>query len=211
MTLSYKSRSHPPLLHAVDIAEDVGIAYGYNNIVKKFPTTQNVGKEQPIATLGDLLRDEIGRAGYTEVLTFGLCSIADNFTNLRRQVTDAVHLSNPANVEYQVVRTALLPGLLKTLQHNKSASFANGFKLFEVSDVVLPDDTYEVTDTIVGSKNVRHVCAVYAGPTSGFEIIHGLVDRILTLTEVAPAPEYISNSATKTEKTKDRVAKDGWL
>jgi len=199
------------ILHAVDIAEDVGIAFGYNNIVKKVPTTSTVGKEQPIAILGDLLRDEIGRAGYTEVLTFGLCSIADNFTNLRRAVTDAVHISNPANVEYQVVRTVLLPGLLKTLQHNKSASFANGFKLFEVSDVVIPDDTYEVTNTIVGSKNVRHVCAVYAGPTSGFEIIHGLVDRILTLTEVAPSPEYISNSATKTAKTKDRVTKDGWF
>ena len=40
----------------------------------------------------------------------------------------AVSLSNPANIEYQVVRTTLLPGLLKTLQHNKSASFSNGFK-----------------------------------------------------------------------------------
>ena len=27
------------ILHAVDIAEDIGIAYGYNNIVKKVPTT----------------------------------------------------------------------------------------------------------------------------------------------------------------------------
>ena len=198
------------ILHAVDIAEDIGIAYGYNNIVKRVPQTCTVGGEQPLHTLGDLLREEIARAGYVEVLTHGLCSIHDNFTALRRQVTAAVSLSNPANIEYQVVRTTLLPGLLKTLQHNKSASFTNGFKLFEISDIVLPDDKHVVTDTIVGAKNVRKLCAVYAGPTSGFEIIHGLVDRIMTLTEVAPEAEYIKNSAKGAEE-KYRVAREGWF
>ena len=46
----------------------------------------------------------------------------------------------------------------------------------------------------MGAKNIRKLCAVYAGLTSGFEIIHGLVDRIMTLSEVAPEPEYVSNS-----------------
>ena len=197
------------ILHPVDIAEDVGIAYGYNNIVKRVPHTNTVGGEQPLNKLGDLLRDEIGRAGYTEVLTHGLCSVRDNFTALRRQVTAAVSLSNPANVEYEVVRTTLLPGLLKTLQHNKSASFTAGFKIFEISDVVLPDDRHAITGTVVGARNERRLCAVYAGPTSGFEVIHGLVDRVLTLTEVAPEEEYVSNS-TKGDEEKFRVAREGW-
>ena len=197
------------ILHAVDIAEDIGIAFGYNNIVKKVPTTNTVGGEQPLNLLGDLLRDEIGRAGYTEVLTHGLCSTHDNFTALRRPVTAAVSLSNPANVEYEVIRTTLLPGLLKTLQHNKSASFTAGFKLFEISDVVLPDDKHVVTETVVGCKNARRVCAVYAGPTSGFEIIHGLVDRIMTLTEVAPEAAYSANSANAKEE-KYRISREGW-
>eukprot|EP00557_Chaetoceros_sp_GSL56_P000084 CAMPEP_0176497796 /NCGR_PEP_ID=MMETSP0200_2-20121128/11939_1 /TAXON_ID=947934 /ORGANISM="Chaetoceros sp., Strain GSL56" /LENGTH=639 /DNA_ID=CAMNT_0017895881 /DNA_START=217 /DNA_END=2132 /DNA_ORIENTATION=- len=198
------------ILHPVDIAEDIGIAYGYNNIVKRVPNTATVGSEQPLNTLGDLLREEIASAGYTEVLSHGLCSIRDNFTALRRNISAAVSLSNPANVEYQVVRTTLLPGLLKTLQHNKSASFASGFKLFEISDVVLPDHEHVVTDTIVGAKNIRKLCAVYAGPTSGFEIIHGLVDRIMTLTEIAPEEEYIKNS-TKGQEEKYRVAREGWF
>lgn len=197
------------ILHPVDIAEDVGIAYGYNNIVKRVPKTSTVGGEQPLNKLGDLLRDEIGRAGYTEVLTHGLCSIRDNFTALRRDVSDAVSLSNPANVEYQVVRTTLLPGLLKTLQHNKSASFAGGFKIFEISDVVLPDSEYAVTGTVVGARNVRRLAAVYAGPTSGFEVVHGLVDRVMTLTEVAPERAYAENSG-KQEEEKFRVSREGW-
>lgn len=197
------------ILHPVDIAEDIGIAYGYNNIVKRVPTTSTVGAEQPLHALGDLLREEIGRAGYIEVLSHGLCSIRDNFTALRRSISAAVSLSNPANVEYEVVRTTLLPGLLKTLQHNKSASFTAGFKLFEISDVVIPDNEHVVTETIVGAKNLRKVCAVYAGPTSGFEIIHGLVDRIMTLTEIAPEAEYIKNTSSGKEE-KFRVSREGW-
>ena len=198
------------ILHPVDIAEDIGIAYGYNNIVKRVPTTSTVGGEFQLNKIGDLLRDEIARAGYTEILTHGLCSIRDNFTALRRNVSPvAVSLLNPANVEYQVVRTTLLPGLLKTLQHNKSASFSNGFKIFEISDVVLVDMEHEVAETIVGAKNSRKICAVYAGPTSGFEVIHGLVDRIMTLTEVAPEEEYVKSSS-RADEEKFRLSREGW-
>jgi phenylalanyl-tRNA synthetase beta chain len=202
------------ILHAVDIAEDIGIAFGYNNIVKRVPNTNTVGGECPLNQLGDLLRQEIGFAGYTEVLTHGLCSIYDNYTALQCPILEnhAVSLSNPANIEYQVVRTTLLPGLLKTLQHNKSASFTNGFNLFEVSDVVVVDKEHVMTETIVGTKNVRKLAAVYAGPTSGFEIIHGLVDRIMTLTEVAPEAAYVATSVKKAqEEERYRVSKEGWF
>ena len=195
------------ILHAVDIAEDIGIAYGYNNIVKTVPQTCTVGREQPLNHLGDLLREEIGRAGYVEVLTHGLSSTHDNFTALRRPITAAVSLSNPANVEYEVVRTTLLPGLLKCLQHNKSMSFAGGFKLFEISDVVLPDAKHVVTQTIVGARNERKLCATYSGPTSGFEVIHGLVDRIMSLCEVAPEADYVASSGNAYVQVH---CKEGW-
>lgn len=200
------------ILHPVDIAEDIGIAYGYNNIVKRVPATCTVGGEFPLNRITDLLREEIGRAGYTEVLTHGLCSIRDNFTALGRPVTAAVALSNPANVEYEVVRTSLLPGLLKTLQHNKSASFAAGFRLFEISDVVLVDGRSVACGSIVGARNARRVCAVYAGPTSGFEVVHGLVDRLMTLTEVAPEPAYAAaSSGGRADEERFRVAREGWF
>ena len=34
--------------------------------------------------------------------------------------------------DYEVVRTTLLPGILKTLQHNRSMSVKDGVRLFEV-------------------------------------------------------------------------------
>lgn len=166
------------ILHPVDVVEDVGIAYGFNNIPRTIPSTMTIGGAQPLNKLGDSLREEISRAGYIELLTHGLCSHDENFKFLNR--TDdgksAVVLANPATIEFEVVRTSMIPGVLKTIQNNKSMSVKDGLKLFEISDVVVLDNT-----TDVGARNVRRLCASYTGPTDGFEVIHGLVDRVFQL------------------------------
>lgn len=64
-----------------------------------------------------------------------------------------------------------------------------------------------VAETIVGAKNARRVCATYSGPTSGFEVVHGLVDRIMTLCEVAPQDDYVASSGNAYVKVH---CKEGW-
>lgn len=54
-------------------------------------------------------------------------------------LTKAVAISNPKTIEFQVARTSLLPGLLKTIHANKKMALP--LKLFEISDVVLKDNT----------------------------------------------------------------------
>uniref|UniRef100_K3WGC6 phenylalanine--tRNA ligase n=1 Tax=Globisporangium ultimum (strain ATCC 200006 / CBS 805.95 / DAOM BR144) TaxID=431595 RepID=K3WGC6_GLOUD len=181
------------ILHAVDVIEDVGIAYGFNNIPLTLPSTQTIGQPQPLNKLGDHLRDEISRAGYIELLTHGLCSHDENFKFLNREDdgTTAVVLSNPATIEFEVVRTSMLPGVLKTIQNNKSMSVKEGLKLFEISDVVVLDNNSDV-----GAKNVRRICASYTGHTDGFEVIHGLVDRIMQLMGIPNLLEDPSAAAT---------------
>jgi len=168
------------ILHAVDIVEDVAIAYGFNKLIPgKTPDTLSVGAPLPVNHFGDQLRDEIARAGYIEMLTHGLCMARENFGNLGRPNDDsAVQLLNPADESYEVVRTSLLPGLLKCLNHNKSMPKKNGIKFFEISDVVLKDGA-----TDVGARNERHLAACYAGLSAGFEVIHGLVDRVMVLNQ----------------------------
>lgn len=194
------------ILHAVDVIEDIAIAYGYNNIVTGVPPTNTVGAALPINQFTDLLRAEIARAGYVELLSHGLCSRAENFTALRRPETDeAVSLANPANVEYEVVRTTLIPGTLKTLAHNKSISHKDGIRLFEISDVVVRDREHEV-----GCKNVRHICALYASHSAGFEFIHGMVDKIMLASQIQAEEKYALTSLTAEDfADQKRVAREG--
>jgi phenylalanyl-tRNA synthetase beta chain len=124
--------------------------------------------------LTDLLRLELSQIGYTEGLTFTLCSKEDVSDKLRKRLDQipAVHISNPKTMDFQVVRTTLLCGLLKTLASSKNMPLP--LKIFEVSDVVLNDSTTEV-----GARNERRLCVVYYNKHSGFEIVHGVLDRLM--------------------------------
>ena len=99
-------------------------------------------------------------------------------------------LSNPQSEEFQIGRTSMLPGLLKSLASNRGARIAEGLRLFEVSDVMLLDAASDV-----GARNERRLAALYSGATAGFEVLHGLVDRIMQLLEV-PSRPYKWETAT---------------
>ncbi|KAJ0977378.1 hypothetical protein J5N97_012852 [Dioscorea zingiberensis] len=163
------------ILHPRDVMEDVAIAYGYNNIPKSKPKCLTMGGRQPLNRFSDKIRAEVSRAGYLEVLTWILCSHEDNFSMLKRKdVGNAVIIANPRSAEFQVVRTSLMSGLLKTLRHNKD--HPKPIKIFEVGDVVIIDETNDV-----GAANNRRLAALYCNVYSGFEEIMGLVERIMKI------------------------------
>uniref|UniRef100_A0A8B9HE96 Phenylalanine--tRNA ligase beta subunit n=1 Tax=Astyanax mexicanus TaxID=7994 RepID=A0A8B9HE96_ASTMX len=169
------------VIHACDIMEDAAMAYGFNNITMTTPRTYTIANQLPLNKLTELLRMDLAAAGFTEALTFALCSQEDIADKLGKKITEtrAVHISNPKTAEFQVARTTLLPGLLKTLAANRKMPLP--LKLFEISDVVLKDET-----TDVGARNNRRLCAVYYNKSPGFEVIHGLLDRVMQLLEVRP-------------------------
>jgi len=167
------------VLHVCDIIEDVAIGYGYNNIVRTIPKTNCFSSEFELNKLTDLLRLELAQCGYTEALTFTLCSKEDVSTKLGKTIESvpAVHISNPKTLDFQVARTSLLPGLLKTLASSRNMPLP--LKIFEVSDVVLNDKTAEV-----GARNERRLCVVAYNKQSGFEIAHGVLDRMMQVLNV---------------------------
>ena len=116
-----------------------------------------IASQQPINKLTDQLREQIAQAGFTESLTFryvffrmkfqflkkyyyinflkknsSLCSRDDVSTRMRREMPqDAVHIANPKTLEFQIARTTLLPGVLKTVHANLKMPLP--MKLFEIS------------------------------------------------------------------------------
>ena len=67
---------------------------------------------------------------------------------------------------------SIYAGALKTLGSNKDLALP--IKLFELSDVVFLAPNKEV-----GSKNQRQLVAVHCSKESGFEVIHGLLNRVM--------------------------------
>lgn len=168
------------ILHACDIVEDVAIAYGFNNIKETMPKSNTIAAPNPLNKISDALRLECAMSGFTEVIPLILCSHDENFANLRK--TDdgktAVKLANPKTLEYQVVRTSLLPGVLKTIKENRKTALP--LRLFEVSDVVFKDESMERR-----ARNQRNLVIVVCGSgSSGFEAVHGILDRVFAMFEI---------------------------
>ncbi|KAF5864192.1 phenylalanine--tRNA ligase subunit beta [Aspergillus alliaceus] len=169
------------VLHQADIMEDVAIAYGFNNLPRSFPSKSGtIAQPLPINKLTDIVRTEAAMAGWSEVLPLILCSHDENFAWLNRKDdgNTAVKLANPKTLEFQVVRTSLLPGLLKTIRENKHHTVP--MKIFEVSDVAFKDLSLERK-----SRNERHFAAAWYGKNSGFEVVHGLLDRVMSMLKSA--------------------------
>lgn len=177
------------ILHACDVMEDVAIGYGFNHVLHAatMPRTVTAGAQQPLNKLSDQLRQELAYAGYTEALTLSLCSEDENgpFLLHPEENARAVKLANPKTLEYQVARTTLYAGLLKTLQHNRQVPLP--VKIFEVSDVVWLDPQ---ADT--GARNRRFLCALHCSATGGFEHLHGLLDRLFLALEQAKAYKLVA-------------------
>ncbi|KAJ2726524.1 phenylalanine--tRNA ligase subunit beta [Coemansia sp. Benny D115] len=181
--------TRPDILHACDVAEDLAVAYGYNKIPCLQKNEVTVGQRLPLNKLSDLVRKEMAMAGWNEALTFSLCSHDENYKLLRRvdDGTEAVVLENPKTREYQVCRTTMLPGLLKSLRENKK--YPIPFKIFEVSDVVVKNPERER-----GAQNIRHACALFSSQMAQFEVIQGLLDCIMQALAV-PHTKAGSNTA----------------
>ncbi|KAK3113813.1 phenylalanine--tRNA ligase subunit beta [Teratosphaeriaceae sp. CCFEE 6253] len=171
------------VLHQADIMEDAAVAYGFNDLPRRFPrTTAFTAAALPLNKLADIVRLECAMAGWAEVMPLILCSHDENYAWLNHAAPEPdrkpVRLQNPKTAEYQIVRTSLIPGLLKTVRENKR--HAVPMRVFEVSDVAYQDMTKERR-----SRNERHFAACWYGKTSGFEQVHGLLDRVMMMLKSA--------------------------
>eukprot|EP01103_Thecamoeba_quadrilineata_P002379 TRINITY_DN12343_c0_g1_i1.p1 TRINITY_DN12343_c0_g1~~TRINITY_DN12343_c0_g1_i1.p1 ORF type:complete len:602 (+),score=106.77 TRINITY_DN12343_c0_g1_i1:28-1806(+) len=160
------------VLHECDVMEDLAIAYGYNNLKREVPKVNTFGSQQPVNKLTDLLRHDLAFAGYYETLSFTLCSRVENYEFLNRGDNKSAVEIETKMLECQSIRTSLLIGLLKTVQHNQKEQLP--LKMFEIADVVLLNGESET-----GASNHRRLAAIYCNVTAGFENIHGLLDQIM--------------------------------
>jgi len=168
------------ILHECDIMEEVAIAYGFNNIKPMPCPTPTIGHQLLRTKLEEKLAQEIAFAGFCQVLTFTLCRRADNFATLRRKDDgSAITIPDSKNTEVETARVSLLASVLRSVASNKALPLP--IRVFEIGDVVKKDSSVPV-----GAKNFQNVCAVQCDVNSGFDSIHGLLDRVMRVLGVPP-------------------------
>lgn len=128
------------ILHPVDVIEDLAIGYGFDRIIPTMPSTMTQGKLQTITRLKNKVRDLMIGMEFQEILSYIMTSPITLTEKMLRE-DPMVVTTNPRSKDYSVLRNALLPILMDFVSQNQHADYPQ--KLFEVGDIVMPNETKE--------------------------------------------------------------------
>lgn len=159
------------IMHEVDLIEDLAIGYGYDNLKPKLPPIMTSGETHSIEETSQKTRMALTGLGFNEVMTFMLTSSELNFDKMRNK-GESTEILNPISEEYSILRTWLIPGLMKVLQENRQHELPQ--YIFEVGDVVLLDNDFET-----GAKNIRRTAGVTIGSDASFTYIKSVAESVL--------------------------------
>ena len=122
----------------IDVIEEVGRQYGFERIVKTVPRpTNQAGALSPLQQQRRRLRQAMVGFGLTEIMPLPFLAPGD--LDRAGLSGDAITVTNPLVEAESVLRTSLLPGVLKTLAFNDSHRNAP-LSCFELGHVFLPTD-----------------------------------------------------------------------
>lgn len=178
------------VLHKLDVAEDVAIAYGYNNISGELPEIPQIGREKNQESLKRNIRNCLLGQGTMEAHTHILSSEQKQYGKMEKdEKPDYVELSNPLNENYSMVRTSIMPELLRSISKNKHEALPQSF--FEISTV-----THAKAD---GGEEKLRLSYVKTGKSAGYNEVKSVIQAV----------ERDTNVSVQVKSSEDSSFKDG--
>jgi phenylalanyl-tRNA synthetase beta chain len=142
----------------VDLIEEVARHWGYDRIGAAVPPSAHFGHLTPVQEARRRIRAALVGLGLSEAMPMSFLAPGD----LARAglADDGIRIANPLVAEESVLRTSLLPGLLKVVAHNVGHR-QRGIALFELghvfrrpaaADAELPDEREHLAVAVVGEE-----------------------------------------------------------
>ena len=153
----------------IDVIEEIARHYGYDRLGKTVPNSTVHGRLSPLQTRRRQLREILLGLGLTETMPNPFLTVDDL---PRAGLPEAsLRLANPLVAEEPVLRTALRPGLLKTLAYNESHR-STGIRIFEIGHVYPPSGEqlpaeYEALGVLIAGAEAPDTVAIWREISAG--------------------------------------------
>lgn len=157
------------VLHPLDVIDDLGRAYGFNDLIPTYPDVGTVGQRHERSRLEQAVRTTLVGLGFEDLLNFHMVNEANNFERPGID-PDGEHYGAGAPVtikeayseEYTILRTWSLPSLLVVLENNTHRRYPQ-----ELSEVGFTARVDERENTKVAER--RTVAGVLARTDASYE------------------------------------------
>ncbi len=154
------------IVREIDVIEEIGRLYGFNNFLTRLPTIKNLGKEDWDYRTRKKLTSCLINLGLTELIQYSLVNQESYFKN-------EVELINPLVKDYAKLRSSLLPNLLKAVEENfkKGNSVLEGFEYGHIFSIDLSSAIVEkeVVAGIFGGFSTKSNWSTNSSQLSWFE------------------------------------------
>ncbi len=158
------------ILSHVDIIEEVGIAYGYENFKEEIPNISTLGEEDKFELFKNNITNVCIGLGLTEVSNYNLAN-KEEVTKLMNINLKTVDLANSFSKEYNILRPWIIPSLLKVLRSNKHNEYPQN--IFEIGKVFLQEGSDIKEPTRLGIT----ICHAQADFTSARQIVESILSN----------------------------------
>ncbi len=165
--------------HDSDIADDIARAYGYNNIVPKYPNISSVGETLEFSDFREQLTQSMVNFGFLELYTYILTSSKTQFEkmNLGKGDKEYTKLLDSEDQGINMTRVRVLPEILESLHINRKNKYPQ--KVFENGFTIQSD---EKADT--KAKNQLNLSVAIADPKSNYTQIKAVLDTLMKLNQI---------------------------
>jgi phenylalanyl-tRNA synthetase beta chain len=165
------------VLHPLDVIDDIGRAYGFNDLEPRYPDVSTVGGRHETSRLEDAARDALVGLGFEDLLNFHMINEAENYDRMGLSVPDdsgtdpvervvgggrPVTIREPYSEAYTMLRTWALPSLLMVLERNTHRAYPQ-----HLAEIGLAARLDESENT--GVAEHRTVAGVLADPEATYE------------------------------------------
>ncbi|NYZ76677.1 phenylalanine--tRNA ligase subunit beta [Candidatus Micrarchaeota archaeon] len=185
----------------VDLAEDAAIAYGYNNFEPSLPNFFSMGQEKRSEIVEGRARELMTGLDFLEVMCYNLTNEQECFGKMLLEEKPHVKIKNPKVEEFTMLRTWILPSLLKIISESKQTELP--IKIFEIGDAVSLEGAHV--------NESRHLtCAVYDSKAT-FSGIKSIADALIREMgwdvdiKEAEHPSFIKGRAAELVCNKKRI------
>lgn len=128
------------VIHQVDLAEDVAIAYGFDNLKEEIPKVSTIAEENKFEIFKRKVANILAGLGLLEVHTYNLTS-KENQTSKMNTNVKYVELANSLNEDFNVLRAWVTPSLMQILSDNKHHEYPQN--IFGFGTIFKHDDSKE--------------------------------------------------------------------
>ncbi len=154
------------ILHEIDIAEEIAIAYGYENFEEEIPNVSTIAKEDEFEKFKNKIANILTGFGLIETNTYNLTSEKVQNKNMKAELK-LVKIANALNEDYNVLRAWMIPSSLEVLKNNRQYEYPQ--KIFEIGTVFTPEEKSRVS-VLISHKEANY--------TEARQILESLLDQL---------------------------------